>query len=172
MDVGRGLSDLGLGAKFAGRGRPGRVAQINTSAGGVPKTAVDHVEVNTDGLAGDLQADRDHHGRPFQAVCLWSTDAVRELAAAGHPITAGSVGENLTIEGLDWLTLRPATRLRVGSALLELSYPAVPCQKQAQWFVDGDFSRLAHENNPQWTRWYAWVREPGSAASGDEVVIV
>ena len=57
--------------------------------------------------------------------------------------------------------LRPGARLRVGSSLLELSFPAIPCEKQARWFDDHDFSRLAYENNPQWTRWYAWVREPG-----------
>lgn len=172
MDVGRGLSTLGLGTVAARGGGPGRVAQINTSAGGVPKLPVDEVDVASDGVAGDHQADRKHHGRPFQAVCLWSTDALADLTAAGHHVFAGSVGENFTIEGLEWTTLRPGARLRVGSSLLEVSYPAVPCQKQAQWFTDGDFTRLAYENNPQWTRWYAWVREPGSVATGDEVLIV
>lgn len=172
MDVGRGLSTLGLGAVRYGRSRPARVAQINTSVGGVPKSPVDHVEVASDGLAGDRQADEKHHGRPFQAVCLWSTDALADLTEAGHHVFAGSVGENFTVEGLDWTTLRAGGRLLVGSTLLELSYPAIPCQKQAQWFNDRDFTRLAYENNPQWTRWYAWVREPGAVATGDEVLIV
>jgi len=172
MDVGRGLSALGLGAARSCGGRNGRVAQINTSAGGVPKSPVDEVNIEYDGLAGDRQADEKHHGRPFQAVCLWSTDAVAELNAAGHHVFAGSVGENFTVDGLDWTSLRPGTRLRVGSSLLELSFPAVPCQKQAQWFTDRDYKRLAYENNPRWTRWYAWVREPGSVATSDEVLIV
>jgi MOSC domain-containing protein YiiM len=169
MDVGRGLSALGLGAIG---GRPGRVAQLNVSSGGVPKGAVDRADVSVDGLAGDRQADRKHHGRPFQAVCLWSTEAIADLTAAGHHVFAGAVGENLTIDGLDWTALRPATRLRVGTSLLELSYPAVPCQKQAQWFTDRDFTHLAYERNPQWTRWYAWVREPGVVARDDDVTFV
>lgn len=172
MDVGRGLSALGLGAVRSCGRRPPRVVQINTSAGGVPKTPVSHVEVSWDGLAGDRQADEKHHGRPFQAVCLWSTDALADLTAAGHHVFAGSVGENFTVEGLDWTTLRPGARLLVGSSLVELSYPAVPCKKQAQWFNDRDFTRLAYEKNPQWTRWYGWVRQPGAVATGDEVLIV
>jgi MOSC domain-containing protein YiiM len=172
MDVARGLSALGLGAVVAVGGRAGRVAQLNISSGGVPKSAVDATEITTDGLVGDRQADRKHHGRPFQAVCLWSTDAIADLTAAGHHVRPGSVGENVTVEGLDWTALRPGARLRVGTSLLELSYPAIPCQKQAQWFSDRDFTRLAYERNPQWTRWYAWVREPGSAATGDDVVAV
>jgi MOSC domain-containing protein YiiM len=172
MDVGRVLSSLGLGAIFAARDRPGRVTQINTSQGGVPKSPVDQVDIEWDGLAGDRQADEKHHGRPFQAVCLWSADALADLIAAGHHVFAGSVGENLTVEGLDWSSLRSGARLRVGSSLLELSFPAVPCGKQAQWFTDRDFSRLAYEKNPRWARWYAWVREPGSVATRDEVLIV
>lgn len=172
MDVGRGLSALGLGTLRAGRGRSGRVTQINTSAGGVPKIPVEHVDVDSDGLAGDHQADQKNHGRPFQAVCLWSTDALADLTAAGHDVFPGAVGENLTIDGLDWSTLRPGARWRVGSTLLELSYPAVPCHKQARWFTDGDFTRLAYEKNPHWSRWYAWVREPGSVATNDPVLIV
>lgn len=171
MDVGRGLSAMGLGAVAAGRGRVGRVTQINTSSGGVPKRPVDEVGVTSEGLTGDRQADQKHHGRPFQAVCLWSNGALTDLAAAGHHVFAGAVGENFTIDGLDWTTLRAGARLRVGSTLLELSFPAVPCQKQAQWFTDRDFTRLAYESNPQWTRWYAWVREPGSVATNDEVLI-
>lgn len=172
MDVGRGLSALGLSAVRSIGRRPPRVVQINTSAGGVPKSPVAHVEVAWNGLAGDRQADEKHHGRPFQAVCLWSTDALADLTAAGHHVFAGAVGENFTVEGLDWTTLRAGARLLVGSSLVELSYPAVPCKKQAQWFNDGDFTRLAYENNPQWVRWYGWVREPGAVATGDEVLIV
>jgi len=172
MDVGRGLSSIGSAAARAREGRTGRVAQINSSGGGVPKQPVDRVDLTWDGVVGDHQADRKHHGRPFQAVCLWSTDAIADLSAAGHHVFAGAVGENFTVDGLDWRTLRPGTRLRAGSGLLELSFPAVPCQKQAQWFDDRDFTRLAYENNPQWTRWYAWVREPGAVATDDAVLIV
>ena len=172
MDVGRVLSRLGLGAVGSAGPHVGRVAQVSTSAGGVPKLPVESADVTTQGLAGDHQADGRHHGRPFQAVCLWSTEAVTDLSAAGHGVFAGAVGENLTIEGLEWSTLRPGARLRIDSTLLEVSYPAVPCAKQARWFADGDFTRLAYERNPRWSRWYAWVREPGSVSTGDEVLVV
>jgi MOSC domain-containing protein YiiM len=169
LDVGRGLAALGAGTP-PGRGT---VSQINTSGGGVPKRAVASGEaaIGWDGLDGDVQADRKHHGRPFQAVCLWSADVIAELAAAGHPIAAGRAGENLTLSDIDWATLRAGTRLRAGTSLLELSYPAVPCQKQAGWFTDRDFTRISHERNPAWARWYAWVREPGVVHAGDPVVV-
>jgi MOSC domain-containing protein YiiM len=165
MDVGRGLAAIGAGAPRA----TGSIAQINVSGGGVPKRPVAEAVVTRDGLDGDVQADRKHHGRPFQALCLWSTEVIAELAAAGHPIEAGAAGENLTLSGIDWRTLRPGTRIRVGTAVAEVSYPATPCAKQTRWFSDGDFDRIDYERNPQWVRWYAWVREPGVVRAGDEV---
>jgi MOSC domain-containing protein YiiM len=167
MDVGRGLAALGAGAPAAA----GRVTHVNVSNGGVPKRPIDRGSLGRRGLDGDHQAERRHHGRPFQAVCVWSADVIDALARAGHPIAPGSAGENLTLSGVDWATLRPGTRLRVGSALTELSFPATPCAKQTRWFADGDFRRIGHDRNPQWTRWYGWVREPGVVQPGDAVVV-
>ena len=144
----------------------GRIFQLNVSNGGVPKLpiAVGHVERT--GITGDRQANRVHHGRPWQAVCLWSAEQVDRLAAQGHPIRYGSAGENLTLRGLTWPTLRAGTRLQVGSALLEVTTVAVPCRKNAQWFQGGEF-RLLWEN----ARRYARVLEAGTARPGDAVVV-
>jgi MOSC domain-containing protein YiiM len=169
FDIGRILAEMGA-ATPNGRGT---VAQINTSDGGVPKRPVPLSEttISWDGLAGDVQGDRKHHGRPFQAVSLWSAEVIDGLAREGHPISAGLAGENLTVTGVDWGSLRPGSLLRAGTALLEISFPATPCHKQAQWFADGDFDRILHDRNPALTRWYAWVREPGVVRPGDEVVV-
>jgi MOSC domain-containing protein YiiM len=93
------------------------------------------------------------------------------LAGSGHPISAGSAGENLTLSGLDWPKLRPGLRMRVGDALLEISFPATPCHNQTKWFSDGDFSRIGFDRDPAATRWYAWVREPGEVVVGDLVTL-
>ncbi len=169
LDVSRGLAALGVGAP------PGRatVVQLNTSGGGVPKRPVTtgEVTIGWDGLAGDVQSDRKHHGRPFQAVSLWSAEVIASLAGEGHPIAAGSAGENLTLSGLDWATMRPGARLQAGTALLEVSFPATPCHHQSQWFTDGDFNRILHDRDPASTRWYAWVRKPGVIGVGDTVTM-
>ncbi len=166
MDVSRALAVLS-----ARPAAEGCVVQVNVSDGGVPKRPVARAAVTTRGLEGDRQRDGKHHGRPFQAVCLWSAEVIDELSAAGHPISPGCAGENFTLRGVDWASLRPGALVRVGEALVELSFPAVPCRKQAQWFSDGDFSRIAYEVNPRWARWYGWVREPGTAHLRDRVIV-
>ncbi len=109
------------------------------------------------GLDGDRQASRKHHGRVWQALCLWSADVVEALAAEGHPVFPGAAGENVSVRGLDWAAVRPGVRLRLGSVLAEVTVPALPCAKNARWFVDGDFNRMHHERDRAVTRWYALV---------------
>ncbi|MGV3758386.1 MAG: MOSC domain-containing protein, partial [Actinomycetota bacterium] len=167
MDVGRGLVQLGAGAPR----QEGRVAQVNVSDGGVPKLPVAEAEVTWRGLAGDRQKTRQHHGRPFQALCLWSAEVIEGLQAEGHPIGLGSAGENLTLAGIDWTTLRPGTRLQIGEVEAEISAWAQPCKKNAGWFADRDFRRMEHDRHPGWSRAYAWVRTPGRVRTGDRVVV-
>lgn len=167
--------DLGRLRHTLGDGVPhqvGTVAQLNVSDGGVPKSPVGSVEVAFRGLAGDAQTDRVHHGRPFQAVCLYGLDVIEALQAEGHPIAPGSAGENVTVAGLDWSTLRPGTLVSVGDDLLiELSSYATPCAKNAGWFTGGDFRRMDQDRHPGWSRLYATVLRRGTVRTGDPVVV-
>jgi len=149
----------------------GSVVQLSTSGGGVPKRPVERVRVTRHGLDDDLQNDTRNHGRPWQAVCLWSAEVIDDHAAAGHPIGYGSAGENVTVRGLDWGVLSPGARLQVGEALLQVSSYAVPCSKNAQWFADGGFRRMSHEVAPAGSRLYASVVREGVVRTGDAVVL-
>lgn len=146
----------------------GVVAGLFLSDGGVPKTAVDSAEIGWRGVLGDRQASRAHHGRPWQAICLWSADIVADLAQAGHPIRPGSAGENVSIRGLDWSAAKPGARLTLGTAVLALSAYAIPCSKNARWFADGDYERMSHERSDR-SRLYARVEQPGRVSVGDTV---
>lgn len=148
----------------------GRVDRLSRSHGGVPKRSVDSIEVRHSGVVGDRQNSRRHHGAPFQALCLWNTETIDELASRGHPISAGSAGENVTLSGLDWPTARPGVRLLIGSVLCEISSYAEPCKKNAPWFSDGDFTRI-HDRNGPWSRIYATVLRPGVVSAGDAAVL-
>jgi MOSC domain-containing protein YiiM len=165
--AGRAVHARGLGP----RPHRGRVTGLHVSDGGVPKRPVDAADIGWRGLSGDRQWTRRHHGRIWQAVCLWSADVIDRLVAEGHPIFPGAAGENVTLAGVDWGGLRPGTRLRVGGALVEITVPAAPCFKNAQWFVGGHFDRIDHSRHPGESRLYALVVAPGAVNVGDEVVV-
>lgn len=148
----------------------GVVEQVNASDGGVPKRPVEQLEVGFGGARGDRQATRVHHGRPWQALCLWSGEVIDTFAAAGHPLFPGAAGENATLRGLPWSEVRPGVRLQLGTVVCEVSAYAYPCTKNAQWFVDGDFMAMWHGAGPV-SRVYATVLEPGRIRTGDPAIL-
>jgi len=167
------IDEFGTALRAAGEmpdSAEGRVVRLGRSDGGVPKAAVAEAEAGLGGVVGDRQATRRHHGRPPQALCLWSAEVIDALAADGHPIGYGAAGENVTISGLDWDEVRPGVRLLIGGVLAEASWYADPCRQNARWFSDGDFMRISSERGPV-SRVYAWVRRPGTMRTGDLVVL-
>jgi MOSC domain-containing protein YiiM len=148
----------------------GAVAHLASSKGGVPKRSVDDVAVDRNGVVGDVQRTRLHHGRPWQALCIWSTEVIDEFAADGHPLAMGSAGENITVSGIPWQLVQSGVRLRIGDVLAEASLFALPCKKNARWFSDGDFTLMHHDRGPV-SRIYASVLEPGRIRLGDAAVL-
>lgn len=166
-DAGRAVHALGAGAPQ----QRGAVVQVSASNGGVPKTALTSATIGPRGIVGDHQAERLHHGRPLQSLCLWSQEVIDALRDEGHPVYPGAAGENLTLAGIDWTTIRPGVRVAVGDAVLEISAFAAPCAKNAQWFSDGKFRRIDHNVAPGRSRAYAWVVAGGTVAPGAVVVV-
>jgi MOSC domain-containing protein YiiM len=151
----------------------GRVFQINISNGGVPKGAVREARVTAMGLLGDRQRDTEHHGGPQRAVTLFSLERILDLQAEGHPIYPGSIGENLTLSGVDWDELVEGARLCIGDeVLLELTRTAAPCSNIAGSFLKEKISRVSHKVNPGWSRWCARTLQEGEIRVGDRVVLV
>lgn len=128
--------------------------------------------MTVEGLTGDRQRNRKHHGGPDRAVCLYSLEVIEALRAEGHSIGPGSAGENLTITGLDWANLKPGDRLTIGARLyLEIMSYTAPCRLNGQWFKDGNSERMAQEAHPGWSRLYARVLVEGNVGIGDKVIL-
>jgi MOSC domain-containing protein YiiM len=148
-----------------------RIESINVSDGGVPKHPVPEAVVGEEGLAEDRHADLRHHGGPERAVSLYASEVIAALAAEGHPISAGSTGENLTVSGLRWTEIVPGTELRVGPVRLLVTRYVTPCYKIKASFTGGAFDRISHERHPGWSRVYARVLEGGRVRVGDAVEV-
>jgi MOSC domain-containing protein YiiM len=148
----------------------GHIVQISVSKGGVPKVAVESARITTEGVAGDRQAHSGFHGGPDRAVCLFSMERIRDLQAEGHAIAPGAVGENVTVEGIDWAAVQPQSRLMLGDEVaLEVTRYTSPCVNIRASFVNGEFARISHKVHAGWSRVYARVLTPGTVRPGDRV---
>ena len=149
------------------KGTVPHIFQINRSAGGVPKLPVMQALVSSDGLEGDKQRNRRFHGGPTRALCLFSLEMILELQTAGHPVHPGSMGENVTLVGVDLAALQPGDTLALGDeVVIEITSYAHPCQNIAGSFADGDVTRVSQKLHPGTSRLYARVLQEGTLRAG------
>lgn len=155
------------------------IHSIQISAGGVPKTAVPRAKVCSAGIHGDGHQ-YEHHGGPTRALCLYSLEPIESLAAEGHLITPGAIGENLTITGLDWERVAPGQKIMFADPVTRAIRPvmatvteyATPCKKIRNLFKDGYMKRVSAVDHPGWARAYASVKGSGWLLPGDHVWLV
>ena len=148
------------------------MVRVNVNDGGVPKLPVAEQWVGSMGLADDRHLEPEpSHGGVDQAVCLYSMEAIARLVAEGHNVFPGAFGENLTLEGIELDSIGPGDRLAIGEdgLVIEITWYAQPCKKQADWFADGRFARISGKTNLADARWYARVVSEGSVRPGDAV---
>lgn len=145
----------------------GTIAHLHASKG-LPKKAITTASITWRGVTGDVQTSRVHHGRPWQALCVWSTDAIEFLQKQGHPIAAGYAGENITIAGIPADAFRPGAQFRCGEVRGFFTAYTLPCSKNKQWFLNNEFNHMHHENGPL-SRLYAMVTHTGNISVGDTI---
>jgi MOSC domain-containing protein YiiM len=100
-------------------------------------------------------------------------DRISALQREGHPIDAGTAGENVTVEGVDWDLVVPGVRINLGEeVVLEVASFTTPCKTIKASFIDERFVRISQKLHPGWSRVYARVLVEGRIRSGDRVEVV
>ena len=129
------------------------------------------VNVGKLNLAGDRQADLSVHGGADKAVYGYPSEHYEfwrnELA---DDLSWGNFGENLTTEGLSERALFIGDRLKIGSAVLTVTQPRMPCYKLGIRFGRDDIIKrfLASRR----CGFYFSVAEEGEVAGGAKIEIL
>ena len=122
------------------------------------------------GVVGDEVVSRKHHGGSRQAVYAVAREELDWWGAElGRDLPDGTFGENLTMVGLDVDAAVVGERWRVGSALLEVAGPRIPCATFAAWMGERGWVRRFTERGR--TGAYLAVVEPGVVSAGDAAVV-
>ncbi len=126
------------------------------------------VQVMPLGLAGDFIADAENHGGPDQAIYIYGTgDYAWWSGELGRELAPGTFGDNLTISDLESARFNIGDRLRIGSTLLEVSAPRIPCSTLARRMRNSMF--VKKYRRAQRPGLYCRVLQAGAVSSGDEV---
>lgn len=137
----------------------------------IAKRIVPEAQIGPMGLVGDAQGDTRIHGGPDKAVHHYALEHYAawrdELGPRAVLDAPGAFGENIASRGLTEEDLCLGDRLRIGSALLQVSQGRQPCWKLNDRFGVPDMAlRLQRSLR---TGWYYRVIEPGTVRAGDRI---
>jgi MOSC domain-containing protein YiiM len=76
------------------------------------------------GVAGDAKG-----GSGDRQLNIMLAESLAELAAEGFQTAPGAMGEQIVLSGLDPAALAPGTRLKLGSAVIEIGIPRTGCAR-------------------------------------------
>jgi len=130
------------------------------------------VAVRRMNLAGDQQADLTVHGGSEKAVYGYPAEHYEYWRGQLPDISFswGAFGENLTTEGLWEDTLFIGDLFRVGSAVLRVTQPRMPCYKlQLRFDRDDMIKRFLVSGR---SGFYFSVIEPGDVGAGSKVEVL
>ena len=166
VNVGRPMVQRVPKGRSTGIGK--RAVDVITVADPGPKRVEDGAGVS--GVAGDHIGDGRHHGGSDQAVYAFAREELdawaREL---GRELPSGIFGENLTTSGIDVDASEIGDVWYVGTAVLEVRGPRVPCATFAERMGERGWVKrfAAHGRSGA----YLQVVRPGEIRPGDTIAV-
>lgn len=125
------------------------------------------------GLDGDEQADLDVHGGPEKAVYAYAAahypEWAREFPDLAEHFNGGTMGENLTVGGLQESDICVGDVHQLGSALLQVCQPRQPCFKFGLRHNNKYLPKAMVRNG--FSGWYYRVLRVGQLEAGDTLTL-
>jgi MOSC domain-containing protein YiiM len=135
------------------------------------RSVIGPIEFKNNGVDGDRIIDTNVHGGYDQAVYAYaSEDAQWWENEIKEVIPAGRFGENLTTEGIDVNAALVGEKWKIGSVILEVSQPRIPCRVFAGFWnratLIKDFTQAGRPGT------YLRIIQEGSAQAGDAIEVI
>jgi MOSC domain-containing protein YiiM len=159
ISVNRGpAADLVIG------GKPGRTGIDKRPAAGP-------VLLGALGVQGDTNVDREHHGGEDQAVYAYAREDLDWwVEQLGRELRNGIFGENVTTAGLEISGASIGEIWSLGSAVVQVTLPRVPCVTFQSWLGEDRWvRRFARAGRPGA---YLRVLTEGTVQAGDQARVL
>lgn len=138
------------------------IAVCKSEKKGTPKKNVEQGVLRVDwGLEGDA-----HAGNWHRQVSLLAWESIEKIRAKGLNVKEGSFAENITTEGIELYTLPVGTRMRLGTALVEVTQIGKICHDRCAIYTLAGDCVMPREGI------FVRVLEPGEVAVGDGLEVI
>jgi MOSC domain-containing protein YiiM len=135
----------------------------------ISSIARDRVDGPIQVLSGGLEGDRvaqPYHGGSDAAICVHLSDHYRFWNERyGIHLNEGGLGENLVLDGITEDEVHAGDLVQIGTALVQVSGPRVPCANQARHVGVKDWVKLTIRENR--TGFYLRVLQTGTIHAGN-----
>jgi MOSC domain-containing protein YiiM len=156
--------NVGTVREFEYGGRPAKSAIWKSPA-------VGRIAARGVNLAGDDQADRNAHGGPDKAIYAYAVEDVRWWEReTSRSLAYGEFGENLTTEGIEVNDALVGEYWEIGTTVVEVSEPRIPCWRLGVRMNDPLFPRRFTLALRPGT--YLRIVVEGDVGAGDKIRIV
>lgn len=109
------------------------------------------IQITTAGPVGN-QVAQPYHGSPAAALCVHLMDHYRFWSARHALLAPGSMGENLTLDGVLENEVCAGDVVQVGTAVLQVSGPRTPCANLARFLGRTDWvKQMSLRTGPAFT---------------------
>ncbi|QMU62311.1 MAG: MOSC domain-containing protein [Gammaproteobacteria bacterium] len=122
-------------------------------------------------LEGDDQADREAHGGVDKALYAYAIEDLQWWEQQiEQDIEPGQFGENLTTQGIDVNNALVGEHWQIGSTILEVSEPRIPCWRFGVRMKDKTFPKKFTQALRPGT--YLRIIQEGDVGTGDEIKVI
>jgi len=128
------------------------------------------VQIKSLGIREDFICDQKSHGGPDQAIYVYgASDYAWWSKELGRELEPGTFGENLTISELESAQVNIGDRLHIGSLILEVTAPRIPCSTLAARMKDSQF--VKQYRRAERPGLYCRVIQEGAVKAGEDVTL-
>jgi MOSC domain-containing protein YiiM len=140
---------------------------------GIYKQSMPQVSVDESGIIGDIQADKRFHGGPEKALHQYALSSYEKIIKR-YPLlhqqaNSGMIGENLSVTDMNEHNVCIGDIYKVGSAILQVSSPRMPCWKIDAKFKQPDLHQFINQH--RLNGWYYRVLQAGDMTLNDEFIL-
>jgi len=140
---------------------------------GIYKKSVEQVSVDLLGIEGDIQADKRFHGGPEKALHQYALSSYEKIIKR-YPLLhkkakPGMIGENLSAIDMNEHNVFIGDIYKVGSAILQVSSPRIPCWKIDATLKQPDLHQFISQH--RLNGWYYRVVQAGYITLNDKLIL-